>query len=143
MIKTRSWIIIVILAFVAILCFAFYWYQLRPSNIIKSCFAEATDTANLDMKNYYLSNIPKLTRPLGLDLTKKYTLENLGQLIKKQYPEYNDMSDADVANRFTLKYPEFNALLMDFKFPVGDRDYDNYFKIRYQRCLMENGLGKI
>src|ERR1019366_8622190 len=98
------------------------------------------------MRDYYLSQIPNLPFPhpsLGLDITKTYTNEEFAQAVRKQYPDvYNNLSDADLTQRVIVKDPPYRALLTDFQSPIGNPQYDNYYNVRYQNCLRQNGLEK-
>ena len=39
------------------------------------------------------------------------TLEQFGQTIKQKYPQYNDLSDTDVANKVLAKYPQYKDMV--------------------------------
>ncbi|MCX6723414.1 MAG: hypothetical protein NT094_05135 [Candidatus Staskawiczbacteria bacterium] len=69
----------------------FYWYQWRPSQIIKACEKEAIDLTSVDIRN---------------------------------------LSDLNIQN----------GIISDTK--TGDRQYNNYYNLRYQQCLKSKGLEK-
>lgn len=145
--KKNIWITIIAIGLL-IIGLAFYWYQWRPSHIIGLCAKDAISLANTDMRGYYLSQLPNVVFPNStterppFDTTRTYSLDDFGQIIKTTYPVYNEKSNTDIATRFILKYPAYKGLLSNFESPVGDPQYDNYYNVRYQNCLKENGLEK-
>jgi len=54
--KASASIITIILVISA---FAFYWYELRPENIRKSCSKDAADSAVISTQNYEVLNTLK------------------------------------------------------------------------------------
>lgn len=43
--------------------------------------------------------------------TAQYTVAEFGQLIKKKYPQYSNLSDEEIGNRVLVKYPEYQELI--------------------------------
>lgn len=47
------------------------------------------------------------------------TLEELGQKVKAKYPQYNNLSDVDVANKVIAKYPQYKDQVTPAAAPVA------------------------
>jgi hypothetical protein len=87
--KKNYWIIILVLSL--FLAGWFYWYQWRPSQIIKVCERESENLSLEDIKG---------------------------------------LSDANLQN----------GMIVDAK--TADKQYNEYYNIRYQKCLRNNGIEK-
>ncbi len=87
-IKEYKWVVVTL---VIILGFSFYWYQLRPSQIVKVCEKQAEDSSLADLRN---------------------------------------LSNLNIQNGVTADTQ------------TADKQYNDYYNMRYQKCLRENGLEK-
>lgn len=59
------------------------------------------------------------------------TVERLGELIKHQYPEYNDKTNRQLGDAFLAKYPDYTKLVTadDFLGPSPRPNYQTRFEI--------------